>query len=103
MGHIVDGDQVTGARLFGDDCMEVSSSVVLTGGTLATLFYRREVGGKYFLPQVELPGSFKDQGTAKPGGPGGEYTVEHVDSQGGADDQVNLVPDPHQVARLLLW
>ena len=37
VGHIVDGDEMTGARLSGDDGVEVSSGVVQTGGTLATL------------------------------------------------------------------
>ena len=102
MGDIVDSDEMTGTRFFGDDGVEVSSGVVPTGGTLTTLLYGREISGKHFLLQVQLSRSFKDEGTAKPGSPGGKDAVEHVDPEGGAHHQVDLVADTHQVARLLL-
>lgn len=97
-GNIVDGDQAAGDGLV-DDRVDERSRVALAGAAGALRVNWRQVFFVLLVPQVQLSASH--QRAAEPCRPRWEHTVEHVDAQRHADDQVRSESDAHQVARLV--
>ena len=98
VGHVVDRDEVAGGGLLGHHRVQEGPRVAAGAGAAAA---RGVDGGEVeleaLLLEVEFAWAGEDERAAEPGGAGGVDTVEHVDAQGGADDEVELVTYTHEV------
>jgi hypothetical protein len=83
------------------DRMQIGSGVFEAGLAFAVFLYRLEVLFVFLILHTQF--ALACENGAESSRPSGEHTIEHVDSQTCADDDINKITHPHQIARLVCW